>query len=137
MRRNSIAKWALVAILAVAVSGLVHALVLQLWLDDGLALRGIWTWNYGSSAMVKVRIQSVGYHNGYPGDGKFPPYLGAANVRILVKARAEDGSAVQGYALGQIAPGAIREFTISLPKRITQLQFLQVVRFSAMTTPPE
>ena len=129
MRSNGIVKMALPALLAVAASGLLYALVLQLWLDEGLALRGIWTWNSADSAIVKVRIQNGEFPQDQNGDHQFPPaYPGVANVRLLLKARAADGTTVQGGAVGQIPFGATREFTIVLPKPATQLQFLQVLR---------
>jgi hypothetical protein len=131
MRRSIVAKLVIGALVLVAVSSLAYALTLQLRLDPGLALRGIWTWNSGSSAVVKVRIEYAGYKNG--GDHQpYPPvYPGAANVRLLLKARALDGTTVQGAAMGQIPMGAIREFTIVLPKPVSQLQILQVTRIGS------
>ena len=128
MNRRLVAKLVLGALVLLAVSGLAYALALQVRLDPGLAFRGIWTWNSASSAAVKVRIENLG--NKYDGNHQpFPPvYPYAANVKLLLKARALDGTTVQGSAMGQIPMGAIREFTIVLPKPVTELQILQVTR---------
>lgn len=125
MRNHRLARRVLGALVVVACCGLAYALALQLVLDHGLALRGIWTWNSGSASVVKVRLQSVGpacpWNNHQPTPAT--PYV--RSVKIVLKARAIDGTTVQGGAIGQIPAGATREFAIALPKPVTQLQLLQ------------
>ena len=118
MTRTWIAKSAIAALAVLAVSGLAHALALQLWLDDGLTLKGIWTWNSANSAIVKVRVHAAVPD---PTARATVPIATAAIVTVIVKARATDGTTVQGSAVGQIPFGSTREFTIRLPKPVTQL----------------
>jgi len=100
-----------IALAVVAFIGVAHA-TLALVVDPCLAFRGQWHWNSASSSVVKTRVQNLGQCAGL--------------VKVGVKARAEDGSTIGGYQYLNVPGGAIREASISLPKRITSLQFTEL-----------
>ncbi len=127
MKRHVSLKVFLASAVLVAAMGLAHALTVSVWTDYGLAWKGQWWLNFASSSQVKVRVLSECENDCVD----CRQYCSAvANVKVEVKANAEDGSAVQGYALIQVPGNTIREATIQLPKRITSLQFTKIQRLN-------
>jgi len=114
MSRSRWIKMMGIVVAFVAFASLTQA-TLALVVDPGLQFLGQWNWNYATTSIVKVRVKNVS--------------CGSGIVLVEVKARAEDGSTVQGSVRIPLAAGAGREVQIPLSKRITSLQFTQL-RFS-------
>jgi hypothetical protein len=116
MNRKSIAMFALVLTLAVGASGLLHAATSVFIYETGdFEYRGQWISNGASSASVKIRVAN-------------PDTVENEFVRVVVKARATDGTQVQGSSIGQVLARGTKDFTITLPKAITSLTLIQILQ---------
>ena len=112
MRRTTIAKRLAAALLVAALSGLAHAVTSVHVGDSDLEYRGAVFFNSAKSATVTVRV--------------FYDEIPTANVSVLVKALAQDGTTVEGSTVGQVKGLTTRPFVIVLPKPITSLVFVRI-----------
>jgi hypothetical protein len=102
-----------VAIALVALSSATDA-TFSVYVSPGLLWKGQWYWNTDDGSVVNVRVANT---NGIP-----------VFVVVDVKARAEDGTTVQGFEWLNIPAKGGREASVELDKSITSLQFTQVRR---------
>ena len=112
MSRSTILKAAAMVLALVAITGAARAIAYSVRVDACLAWRGEYHWNYASSSQVVVRVQNNSSCTG--------------NVVVQVQARAEDGTTVAGSTYLQLFSGSAREVPVSLSKRITGLQLVQI-----------
>jgi hypothetical protein len=105
------------AILAIALSGTAYAATAIFINEEDLEYRGSWTWNSNGSSRVTVRVANT--------DAEATPDYD--RVQVVVKARATDGSTVQGTKTALILGGQTRDFNFSFSKPLTSLQFVQIL----------
>ena len=113
MTQKPVLKLALAAALMVVLTNVVSAATSYFASEPELVYKGSWYWNSASSSRIQVRILND------DNEGEFD------RIRVVVKARAVDGTTVQGQTIVLVKEGSTRDFNINLSKPITSLVLIQ------------
>lgn len=121
----------LAALAGLAAFGLVHAAT-SIYESPGTRYVAHWTWNDAAAGTSSVEVLLKAAPPRRPPERLAPPPVPCVlNVKVLVLARAADGSTLQNYALVQLKAAQPKKVELEFEQPLTSLEFIRILTLSS------